>query len=201
MVDLPNHQRQYMGKLEEIVDTLERRPAPPPLVVRKPYDEALRRRLMNITLPELFGEREVHSKEAARALFASLFLWNDCLPEAHELSQTVNSSVGSYCHAIVHRREPDLSNSQYWFRRIGPHPVLDHLYVAAVEILEKCDTDWCAAATADLEQRGKWEPALFIDWCQMALESQDPALLNILESIQLEEIRLLIEFCYRDAIR
>lgn len=200
-MDPSNYQRLYTGKLKEIVTRLEQRSSPPPLVVEKPYDDALRRRLMAISMPELFGGQEVRSLETARALLAGLFLWDDCLPEAHEISQTVNTSVGSYWHALVHRREPDFSNSHYWFRRVGPHPVLDYLYVAAVEILEGCDSDWCVAATADLEGRGKWDPGLFIDWCQMAMESREPLVRQILEKIQLAEIRLLTEFCYRNAIR
>jgi len=58
---------------------------------------------------------------------AGLWLAFDFLDESHKISQDIDSPDGSFWHGIMHRREPDPSNSKYWWRRVGSHPVLDRL--------------------------------------------------------------------------
>ena len=41
---------------------------------------------------------------------------------AHSLVQNDGSAAGSWVHAFLHRREGDLANAAYWYRRAG-HPV------------------------------------------------------------------------------
>ncbi|QOV89025.1 hypothetical protein [Humisphaera borealis] len=60
--------------------------------------------------------------EVAGALLAGLWLWHDWLDESHTLSQSIESSTGSFWHAIMHRREGDFSNAKYWYARCGGHP-------------------------------------------------------------------------------
>ncbi len=38
---------------------------------------------------------------------------------AHEIAQDVGSPEGSWVHAYLHRREGDLGNAGYWYRRAG----------------------------------------------------------------------------------
>jgi hypothetical protein len=38
---------------------------------------------------------------------------------AHEIAQDIESSDGAWVHAYLHRREGDLSNAGYWYRRAG----------------------------------------------------------------------------------
>lgn len=38
---------------------------------------------------------------------------------AHEIAQDVHEADGSWVHAYLHRREGDLSNARYWYRRAG----------------------------------------------------------------------------------
>ena len=62
------------------------------------------------------------------ACAAGLWLRFDFLDESHVISQEDESAPDrNFWHAIMHRREPDPSNSKYWFRRVGNHPVLDKL--------------------------------------------------------------------------
>jgi hypothetical protein len=37
--------------------------------------------------------------------------------QAHNLAQDVHSADGSWIHAYLHRKEGDLSNAAYWYRR------------------------------------------------------------------------------------
>ena len=54
-------------------------------------------------------------------------LWLDARGDwhgAHELAQDVGSADGSWVHAYLHRKEGDLPNAGYWYRRAGK-PVAD----------------------------------------------------------------------------
>ncbi|QJW94001.1 hypothetical protein [Frigoriglobus tundricola] len=61
------------------------------------------------------------------ACAAGLWLRFDFLDASHAISQDLDTAEGSFWHAIMHRREPDAWNSKYWWRRVGPHPVLTAL--------------------------------------------------------------------------
>jgi len=38
---------------------------------------------------------------------------------AHQLTQTLDSADAAWVHAYLHRKEGDLSNARYWYRRAG----------------------------------------------------------------------------------
>ena len=38
---------------------------------------------------------------------------------AHQLAQSVDTPKGAWVHAYLHRKEGDLSNADYWYRRAG----------------------------------------------------------------------------------
>ena len=49
-------------------------------------------------------------------------LWHDMRgdwEEAHRLAQDVDDESGAWVHAYLHRKEGDLSNASYWYRRAG----------------------------------------------------------------------------------
>ena len=58
------------------------------------------------------------------ALVAGLWLYVDELELSHEASQQLHTPTGAYWHAVMHRREGDFSNSRYWYRKAGQHPVI-----------------------------------------------------------------------------
>jgi hypothetical protein len=39
--------------------------------------------------------------------------------KAHELVQDLNASEAAWIHAYLHRKEGDLWNADYWYRRAG----------------------------------------------------------------------------------
>src|SRR4051812_35611194 len=49
-----------------------------------------------------------------------LALWHDARGDwdaAHNVAQDIESPDGAWIHAYLHRKEGDLSNAQYWYRR------------------------------------------------------------------------------------
>ena len=57
------------------------------------------------------------------ALAATLVaLWHDARgdwDEAHRVAQDVDDPSGAWVHAYLHRKEGDLGNASYWYRRAG----------------------------------------------------------------------------------
>ena len=122
--------------------------------------------------------RPVVDVETARACHAGLWLANDFLDESHTISQDLPSATGSFWHAVMHRREPDAFNSKYWWRKVGPHPVLDQL--------------------------GEQAPALgytftnpfdFVDFCEQVRGSGTPDE-GLAERVQWLEFCLLFDHCF-----
>lgn len=53
---------------------------------------------------------------------AAQALWHDALGDweaAHTLAQEQNDGDGAWVHAYLHRKEGDLANADYWYRRAG----------------------------------------------------------------------------------
>jgi hypothetical protein len=49
-----------------------------------------------------------------------LALWHDARGDwtaAHRIAQDIDSDDGAWVHAYLHRKEGDLSNARYWYRR------------------------------------------------------------------------------------
>ena len=49
-------------------------------------------------------------------------LWHDAKgdwPRAHEIVQEEEGAEAAWVHAYLHRKEGDLSNAGYWYRRAG----------------------------------------------------------------------------------
>ena len=59
-----------------------------------------------------------------------LALWHDARGDwetAHSLAQDVDDASGAWLHAYLHRKEGDLSNAGYWYRRAGRPIATDSL--------------------------------------------------------------------------
>jgi hypothetical protein len=51
---------------------------------------------------------------------ALLALWHDGRGDwerAHQIAQEIDTPQGAWVHAYLHRKEGDLSNARYWYRR------------------------------------------------------------------------------------
>lgn len=155
-----------------------------------------RPRLDAMTVESAFAGRTVHDRSMALACCAGVWLYHDYLDESHRISQTIDTPTGSYWHGLMHRREPDYSNSKYWFRRVGVHPVFAELAAAAAGLAA---THPPSPAAAFLKHAASWEPFAFIDLCEACVEGRAPDEL-LCRRIQQREWELLFDFCYRKAV-
>ena len=140
-------------------------------------------------LPELgpgtpVMERRADIATAAKVLppacAAGLWLLFDFLDESHRISQEDEGNPDrDFWHAVMHRREPDPSNSKYWWRRVGPHPVLTQLREHAPALGYTYTT-----------------PEAFVDVCEQ-VRGSGSADEELARRVQLLEWRLLFDHCYR----
>jgi hypothetical protein len=81
------------------------------------------------------------SMSAPPAVSAALqALWHDARGDwdkAHEIANDVDDKTGAWVHAYLHRKEGDLGNAGYWYRRAGQPSVTDSL-----------DAEWDRIATS-----------------------------------------------------
>ena len=67
-------------------------------------------------------------------------LWHDARGDweaAHRVAQDVEDDAGAWVHAYLHRKEGDIANAGYWYRRAGKPAASGSL-----------DAEWRAIATA-----------------------------------------------------
>ena len=66
-------------------------------------------------------------------------LWHDARGEwdaAHAIAQDAPGPDGAWLHAYLHRKEGDLGNADYWYRRAGrerPHASLEEEWRTLVD--------------------------------------------------------------------
>ena len=59
-----------------------------------------------------------------------LALWHDARgnwDDAHRVAQDIEGAEGAWIHAYLHRKEGDVSNAAYWYRRAGQPVATDAL--------------------------------------------------------------------------
>ncbi len=65
-------------------------------------------------------------------------MWEDAKGNwnaAHEIAQNIDTRAGSWIHGYLHRKEGDLSNAGYWYRRAAqmtPHDTLEEEWTRIV---------------------------------------------------------------------
>lgn len=145
---------------------------------------------------------EVTSPPDASAVGAGLCQMNGFFDPSHDLAQRAEGlgrhRAGDYWHGIVHRREPDYSNSKYWFRRVGRHPIFASLADEAPHLLGSIRSSQ-VASLCERAARGEWDPIAFVDLCAEAEKEPGSPLEEALRRLQLVEMTLLLASSYRDA--
>lgn len=123
-------------------------------------------------------------KDAELALKAALLLWNDDLDGCHKIAQDLSDASGGYLHAVMHRREPDYSNSKYWFRKVGDHVFFPQLQAAALELLS--DATGLDPYRLAIESSKTWDPFRMVDWCESAKGEREIFFLRALQAIEIQ---------------
>lgn len=165
-----------------------------PLGPGDPNDPA-RPKLKSLTIERAFAPHPIKDAGMANACCAGLWLHHDFLDDSHKICQAIETTTGSYWHGIMHRREPDYSNSKYWFRRVGVHPIFGSLRVAAAEL---AGTATLHASATFLTTQSDWDPFAFIDLCEAASAGRSPHEM-LCRQVQQCEWELLFDYCYHHA--
>jgi hypothetical protein len=160
-----------------------------PNLLMKPKLEAL-------DLEAAFMPRRIRDADMAKACLASLWLYHDFLDESHVISQSLETTTGSYWHGIMHRREFDFDNAPYWFRRVGEHPIFAPLAMAAAMLASATKLDKTASF---LRTQKTWDALAFIDACE-SCQRGSSTLEMLYRQIQQREWEFLFDYCYRQAV-
>ena len=87
--------------------------------------------------------RETLAEDKPPAAFTPALraMWEDAKGNwnaAHAIAQEIDDREGSWIHAYLHRKEGDLGNAGYWYRRAGQPPAhgpLEEEWTRIVEAL------------------------------------------------------------------
>ncbi len=101
---------------------------------------------------------KVLTAEVHPAFKAGLLIYLDELELSHEISQNLETPLGAWWHAIMHRREGDYWNSQYWLDRACGHPFFENCPINPRELVSLCDKDLRRNQIELVEmQRTEWQ--------------------------------------------
>jgi hypothetical protein len=152
--------------------------------------------LVRLTVESAFAGAELVDRQMAACCLAGVWLLHDFLDESHTISQGIDTTTGSYWHAIMHRREGDFSNAKYWFRHVGRHPTFEVLEMRGAEIAAEHGE---VSVVRRLTAGNLWDPSAFVDLCQAAERGRNETRDSCMD-IQQVEWELLFDYCYRQAI-
>jgi hypothetical protein len=124
-----------MSLFDSLVQQLQNREPLPALVPRQVWNNEISQQVTTADDNTLFDSDSVASTRGD-ACRAGLLLWNDDLDASHSIAQDIEDATGSYWHAIMHRREGDYSNANYWWRRTGEHPAFGKVHDAVLATLQ-----------------------------------------------------------------
>ena len=198
--------QQYNTRIRDIIVKFQEREPLAPLVPDSVWNQQLANQIQNASLGDLFDGLSVTNSGFGECVQSGLLLWTDALDVSHAISQRIHTKTGSYWHGVMHRREPDYSNSKYWLGRVGNHPIFPDLRQKSVDYLATngAKSEALSDIASTIENNEDWDPFAFIDWCQVADRSNDQGLpedsVQFLQKLQTVEFELLLDYSYRNAL-
>jgi hypothetical protein len=192
-------------RMETMISVLAAREPLQPLSPKGIWQPALDEQIEAMSADPNAGGRQ-SNETYALAVKAGLHLWNDSLDKSHTLSQDIENDTGSYWHGIMHRMEPDYSNAEYWFRKVGVHPAFAILQARVSQYLRN-EAHLSSAGPGEIKsllnnisQQSAWNPYMFIDAIQMQESGKyQEDTRNLLENIQRLEIAVLLQYSYKQS--
>lgn len=182
--------------LQKVIDRLKDRSDLQTLTPKQVWDSELDSAIAVLEFPK--------QDTTVTALMAGLHLWNDSLNTSHSFAQKIeDDATGSYWHAIMHRMEQDYSNSKYWFRRAGDHPVKDKVQLKAAEWLKQqgeldsLPSNSILNTLKQFRDQQNWNCDAFVDIIVMqeSGEGSDETR-QLLEELQHIELKTLFDHSY-----
>ena len=155
------------------------------------------------------GKPIVKGREAVAGLFekdqetvktlliqSAFYISFDCFEEAHNIAQDHEGVIGNWLHAILHRREPDAGNSNYWYARVKlPDQVSRGLAGEALKLLKSVSLSELEPLQRKISKSEAWEPEVFVDLCDKFRQKNSDSLAYwTLAKIQEIEWWCLVEF-------
>ena len=157
---------------------------------------SIKKKLDELSVDNAFSNASIQSSSMAQCCIAGIWLHHGFLDESHKISQSIATPTGSYWHGLMHRREPDYSNSKYWFRRVGNHPV----FTSLLESLAVMTPQAQITEFETMSKQSTWDPFTFIDYCEMSCQQPSP-LKELCKRIQQIEYQLLFDYCFHQTIQ
>lgn len=140
-------------------------------------DDQCQTQLSELTRQSILGTKPAN-KTMADCCLSGIWLLHGQLHDSHEISQNIKTPEGSFWHAVMHRLEGDYWNSQYWYRNVGPHLVIDRMQT-------KFGADQY--------------PMKFVDDCERLANHGDESLQKQLAEIAVAEWKELFTYCFENA--
>ena len=190
----------YPSRIRQVLSPHEAGERLMPLAPRAPLRGKALDQLSAMDAAQLVSPQSLTSRESGNCVRSVLFLYLSALDDSHKISQDIASTTGSFLHGIMHRQEPDYSNSKYWFRRAGDHELFPQLRESTLELLGHDGEIVSERLRDDVGRQPAWDPCWFVDQCELANRSGDAGLVTLLRQIQLLEWQLLFDYCYRKAV-
>jgi hypothetical protein len=165
----------------------------------KPRD-AVYAKLKSLTVESLIEPRVVKDQAMADCCVCALWLWHNYLDESHKISQEIETSAGSAWHGIMHRREGDFWNANYWFARVRDTTLFPTMAVARESLQLGVKGSVYASKLHRLLEGSEWSPSDFTNEVELILQQGKEAEIQSALKIATAEWRVLFRSCWFSAI-